>query len=154
MNEELKAKLVSYLDVLEAGAKKAGEFAATEVPETIREWLMWMAIERFTYAAAYLVLSLAMFLGGLWAGRHLYAAFIKNRDLRLEQKKSYSTSDEDFFWNAALLCRIAQGLSLIPLVFGTGYWAMHGTKVLVAPRVVIIEEVSHIIGGIKPTDKK
>lgn len=150
MNDELQKKVLNYLDVLEAGAKKAGEFAETEVPQTIREWLTWLAVERFSYAAAFLVASSTVFFVGLWAGRKLYTSYVETRSRRLAENKSYSTGEEDYCWNAAVFCRVAQAISLIPLVFGTGYWTMQGTKVLVAPRVVLIEEVVKLTGLAKP----
>ena len=146
MNDELQKKLLIYLDVLEAGAKKAGEFAQTEIPEAVREWLTWLAIERFSYAAVFLLLSVMMFVVGLRSGRQCYDLYL--RCWNKEDKEAYAwSSDTIYGWSVA--SRVLQAASLVPLIFGTGYYLMQGTKVVVAPRVVIIEEVGKLVGVAK-----
>ena len=146
MSDELQKKLLSYLDVLEAGAKKAGEFAQTEIPEAVREWLTWLAIERFSYAGVFLLLASVMFGVGWRMGRKCYDLY--QRCGNKEDTEAYCWSS-DTIWNWAFAFRMLQVASVAPLIFGTGYWTLQGMKVVVAPRVVIIEEVGRLVGVAK-----
>lgn len=41
MNDDLKSRLVKYLDLLEEAGKAGGKFVAKEAPETVRQFLRW-----------------------------------------------------------------------------------------------------------------
>lgn len=123
VNPDLQAKLVTYLDGLEKGAAKVGEFAEREIPETIREWLLWLAVERFTYAALCLL------------GVVIVAAIMRKL---LKQCKG----DED----VAVPVWLFGGTALCFGIFGTVHYGMAGAKVVIAPRVVIVEKVADLAG--------
>lgn len=44
MNEELKAKLLTYLASLEGAVKGAGEFAAEQAPLVVQEYVLYMRV--------------------------------------------------------------------------------------------------------------
>lgn len=150
MNPELQAKLVTYLEGLEQGAVKAGEFAEREIPETVREWLMWLAIERFTYCGAFLIASVAAFLLIRWCARLSYREWEKYVDewKALDPKKQPPFRCLDHTqWNGWLALTIIQYIAFTLLSIGTVHWALAGLKVIVSPRVVIVEKVSELIRG-------
>lgn len=149
MNPDLQAKLVTYLDGLEKGAAKVGEFAEREIPETIREWLMWLAIERFTYAALFLVGSVAAWLLIRWFARLSYREWEKYIDDWKQltgQKPQYRYLDHTH-WNGWLFLTIVQWAAAILLSIGTVTWGLQATKVIVSPRVVIVEKVAELAKG-------
>jgi hypothetical protein len=41
MNEEIKVRLVKYLDYLEVIGKKGAEFAEDKIPETVQQFITW-----------------------------------------------------------------------------------------------------------------
>lgn len=143
MNPDLQAKLVTYLDGLEKGAAKVGEFAEREIPETIREWLLWLAIERFTYAAAFLVVALVVYYVARWAARLAEDSAIEDHKKKPENHQKEYAPD----LGAALIFRGFQVVVPTLLMFGVGYWTLNGVKVLVAPRVVIVEKVAELAKG-------
>ena len=153
MNPELQGKLVAYLDALERGAQKVGEFAADEVPQTIREWLVWLAVERFGIAAVLLIVCALLLTAGRWLARKFAAMEQEERQrVAAKQPADRSWRDESWansLWGWSVVMRITQGLSVIPFLISF-YWTFQGVKVLVAPRVVLVEEVSKLVTGSKP----
>lgn len=149
MNPELQAKLVTYLDGLEKGAAKVGEFAEREIPETIREWLLWLAIERFTYAALFLVGSVAAWFLIRWCARLSYQEWEKYIDdwkQRTDRKPDYRCLDHSN-WNGWLALTVAQWVTALLLSVGTIVWGLEATKVIVSPRVVIVEKAAELTRG-------
>lgn len=150
MNPELQAKLVQYLDGLEKGAAKVGEFAEREIPETIREWLLWLAVERFTYAAALLISATVLIV----LLRRLHAAIpgwtakdIENEKKRFpmiyrDREPTASDASCEVYW---LLATAGWCLAAVLAIVG-GWQALQGVKVLVSPRVVIVEKVAELCG--------
>lgn len=133
MNPELQAKLVHYLDVLEKGAQKAGDFAEAEIPQLVREWLIWLAIERFGYAIMFLVACVAL----QWAFRVLFRS-----------AKYYTAQDDDVLvpcWFGSVLTAIA----FTVCAFQAFDWTLSGVKVLVAPRVVVVEKLAETVKHMK-----
>lgn len=134
MNPELQAKLVTYLDGLEKGAAKVGEFAEREIPETIREWLMWMAVENFAYGTLLLVGGVASYFVSRsiyrWASDQMKGVQWMHRDPGHEL--------------AAAFGAVARVLAPVLLVSFSVPFFMKGVKVIVAPRVVIVEKVAEL----------
>ncbi len=143
MNPELQSKLVAYLDGLEKGAAKVGEFAEREIPETIREWLLWLAVERFTYAAAFLLAGLFVFYSMRWLARLCEDAAFDEHKRKPEKYQQEYAPDFGF----AICCRCCQFALTILLLIGCGHWLLQGAKVLIAPRVVIVEKVAELAKG-------
>lgn len=143
MNPELQTKLVAYLDGLEKGAAKVGEFAEREIPETIREWLLWLAVERFSYAAAFLIgAAVAYYFFRFFARLLEDAAFEAHKKTPEAYQKEYGP-DLGF----AMCVRGMQIFIPAMLLIGFGCWVLQGVKVLIAPRVVIVEKVAELAKG-------
>lgn len=135
MDEQLKAKLISYLDKLESTAGKVGDLAATEIPEVIREYLTWLVIERSAYALAFAVpIIVWLMLIKSWRTWIAWAD---------ERQKEYR---EDWYIGIRLLKYSTLVVCLCSLIFGTGTWALAATKVIAAPRVVIVQEIASLTG--------
>lgn len=132
LNPELQAKLVTYLEGLEKGAAKVGEFAEREIPETVREWLLWMAIENFAYAAIMIVVA------GL--------CFIAMRKIiKIHGGLSGIGPQNDTPLPAIFV--VALPVIAVVLMVAAVPHLMMGVKVLVAPRVVIVEKVAELTRG-------
>lgn len=128
MNEELKGRLVKYLDNLEVAATKAHNFAAAEIPETIREYLLWLAIERSAYAVLFLIAAIVVIILGKMARASA-------RDLRDSDDRNIALF---FSWS------VPTAFASILVCVGVTY-ALSATKAIVAPRVVMVEEVAKIV---------
>lgn len=128
MDEDLQSKLLSYLNKIEAVAGRAEDFASTEIPETIKEWLRWQMIDGCVTAAAMLVL-------GLLVPLLLY---------RLNRFMSSHLTDRDDRTAVTLLLSATSLISITPF-----YWsfqsAKDAAKVYYAPRVVIVEKVAELV---------
>lgn len=134
MDEQFKAKLLSYMDKVEAGLQKGADFAEQEIPLAIQEWLMWLAVERFSYAAA--------FLGG---------AIVVGVMARKLWRQDFSVFDAagGITFRASRIASLALWL-IFPILMAASFtWAMSGVKVLVAPRVVLVEEVAKLVKDVK-----
>lgn len=134
MDEQFKAKLLSYMDKVEAAAQKVSDFAETEVPEAIKEWLTWLCVERFSYAAAFLV-----------------GAVVVGVVARKLWRQDFSVFDDaaGITFRASRIASLALWL-IFPILMAASFtWAMSGVKVLVAPRVVLVEEVAKLVKDVK-----
>lgn len=54
MGEDLQQRFVKYLDHVEKAAGKVGEFAETEIPLTIQEWLRWVFFQNLLFSVVFL----------------------------------------------------------------------------------------------------
>lgn len=57
MDETLKEKLLKHLTSLDSAVDGTGGFASTEIPETIRQWLLWQVVYNAGMAAVFLTLA-------------------------------------------------------------------------------------------------
>lgn len=127
MNDQLRDKLIRYLDALEAATQKAGDFASAEIPEAIREYLMWLTIERFAFAIAFTIPVI------VWLIVH---GRIKAAMAKLDK---YDLAPVGlFYWMARV--------GIYAFLIGTLHWGLAGVKVVIAPRVVIVEEIGSFVG--------
>jgi hypothetical protein len=137
MNEELKAKMLAYLGKLESVAEKASDFAAAEIPETVREYLRWLVVEHVAYALVGFVPMI------LW----LCCLRVMNRwqDYGDEERKLDRWNSEHAFLSRATKYG-GFFVAVLAIVFITGGQVLKATKVVVAPRVVILEEIAKLTG--------
>ncbi len=139
MDEQLKSKLMGYLDGLEKSAGKVQDFAAAEIPETIREWLMWQMVEGGMIAIGGVVLfAFVLCLCRLFMRLHNNVVADRN------QASFHRYSNE--YWNASVaIFFVGIVASLVPV--GIGMYRV--AKTAVAPRVVILEKVAELTKGQK-----
>lgn len=128
MNDELKARLTKYLDALEAGVAKGGDFIGDQAPEVAREWLAWEFWDSITIAVVFLL-----------------AAILCGFAVRLVAKMETPASDDakTSLSILALGLLVLIGLSL----FMIASYGKAAVKVCVAPRVVLIEKVAEVVKG-------
>ena len=134
MNEEMNNKLVEYLDSLGGVAKAAASFAGDNLPMVIQEFLAW---EFYSNIFIVMLCILAGILG-LCLGR----AGLENYNKLVQQDKS--TDD------TSVVIPIIFGVMLLGLAIGLGsISAYQAVKVKVAPRIVVLEKISDMVGDIK-----
>lgn len=138
VDEQLKAKLIAYLDKMESAATAVGDFAAVEIPATIREYLTWLAVEHATYAVMHLTpLLIWLFLRTTLNGAITWA------------DKSDAEWETPLPIGARFLKWGGLGFAFFHFnVMGVPH-AMTSAKVVFAPRVVILEKVGSFVGAVK-----
>jgi len=121
INEEIKTKMVEYLQTFEAGVKKAGEFSAEQAPLVVQEFLAWEITRNG--------------LGALALGLLLLITFVIAIQVH---RKAEDADNKMFVWLFAA----------IPLVFfgvGFGACAEKAGKAHIAPRIVVLEKISELV---------
>lgn len=122
INEEIKQKMVEYLQTFENGVKKAGEFSAEQAPLVVQEFLAWEFWSHF--AGAVLCLFTLLTIGVvLW-----------------KIMKATKPFDELRFAG----CLIG-GMSSVGLAIGLMVNSYCAGKVAVAPRIVVLEKISELV---------
>jgi hypothetical protein len=127
MDEQLKTKLIGYLDTIESKVQAGHEFVAAEAPLAVQEWLRWMAVESGVYAVLCMITAVLC----QWLVRKFYRDANK---LPEDQQMPY------FF--GICVCLIF-GLISVPVAIES---SVRCAKVIIAPRVVVIEKVAELTG--------
>lgn len=127
MDEEIKRRITSYLDELEKATKTTGEFVSEQAPLLVQEYLNWYFINNLFHAVICLVIAMI-----------LVRCVFKYYHL------TYRLSDGDRaplqFIIIAVTCLISGGLTIASIS------SVHlAIKVKIAPRVVLLEEVTSIM---------
>jgi hypothetical protein len=137
MDEQLKTKLVGYLEAIEAKVRTGSDFVADEAPNVVKEWLWWCGVESGLYATFFMLAAMFAFCVLRYASRALA------READENQGDSYY-SYNCFGWSRFFgwLAVIGAPLFLI----GTATHMVRVAKVIVAPRVVVIEKVAELTG--------
>lgn len=134
MNDELKQKLLHYLDVLEEGASKGGEFIAEQAPETVRQWITFSIVERAVLCSFGAVL---IFLGCRY-GKRLFVAAPS-----WVSEKSYSAHADKAFLRV-IVCVAGAAFCIA----GTIMFMVNLNGLILAwlaPNVFIIRELSALV---------
>jgi hypothetical protein len=121
INEEIKTKMVEYLQTFEAGVKKAGEFSAEQAPLVVQEFLAWEIARNGLFAV---VLGAALF-GVLAVAYRLQS---KTDDLELK-----------------FLIWLCSSVPLVAFAIGFGICAENAGKAYLAPRIVVLEKISELV---------
>lgn len=127
MNEELQNKLVEYLDRIEHGAKVGGDFIASEAPLFVNELLVW-TFWGHVFVAVFAAVTISAMLAVIVA--------IARKSSRCET----GNGEEVCFLSAFILGILLLAIPT-PAFFVHTYRAV---KTKVAPRVVIVEELSKL----------
>jgi len=122
INEEIKQKMIQYLQSFEAGIKKAGDFSAEQAPLVVQEYLAWEFWSHFAGAVVCLVtvLTIAVVLWKIF--------------------KSTKPFDELRFAG----CLIG-GMCSVGLIIGLMVNSYCAGKVAVAPRIVVLEKIATLV---------
>jgi len=144
MGEDLQQRFVKYLDHVEKAAGKVGEFAETEIPLTIQEWLRWNFYESLLYVILFSILGLV----GAYIGRKVYINLFTLIKLINEQRRE-SPNDEDVVIGFNIAGAILS-LGLIAISIPNCFWNIRDCiKISTAPRVVVIEKIAELTKGKK-----
>jgi hypothetical protein len=138
VDEQLKAKLIGYLDSVESKLKTGADFVADETPKLVDEWLRWLAVEHAIYAGCFLAASLTAILLCRWGAKKLRTEC----DKYTEYSNGYAWLCGQ--WSATLI--VIGWVSVFLFNIGTIHHAMHTAKVLTAPRVVVVEKIAELTG--------
>lgn len=137
MNEQLQTALLTILNSTINAAGAAKEFLLAEVPEVIRQLLVWKAIESGLRMAVWLAVAGAM----LYVSRRLWK-YAKNwqapAGIRLELA---NTEDRDYAYIASGFLGIFSGLTtIISLLYNTAW-----LQIIVAPKLYLIEYAASLV---------
>lgn len=129
MDEQLKAKFLGYLDGLEKAAGKLGDAASVEIPETVKEWLMWQSVE-------YGIMGWAVVVGAVIV-LAMFRVFAR-------AAAECGCNGENAPGPGAYRVMGWLVFAFLLLVPGTNC-LIHAIKPLVAPRVVIVEQLAKFV---------
>ena len=128
MNEELKARMLKYLDTLESVTKAGADTAAEQLPELAQQFVMWKL-----WSSLACVVSCSAMLFLLWrlAVKHCIPRAMK-------------TSDPEFVMFIGSLPFLVVS---VPACVGLCSCMMTFIKALVAPKLLVLEELAKLIGA-------
>lgn len=121
INEEIKQKMVEYLQSFEAGMKKAGEFSAEQAPLVVQEFLAWEFWGAVFIAAGFLFMAVILTI-------ILIVVYCRRTD-----------EFERF------MIGVFGGAPVLALYIASGIATHDALKVTIAPRVVVLEKISELV---------
>lgn len=127
MSEELKSQLEAFISGMLTKAENATVWAEGEIPLLIQEWLSWLFVESAIHTVIFFI-------------PFVIITFFYVRTMRLLWNDS---RDEALMIPASFLYVILGGGTLVPTLINF----LQAVKVIVAPRVVILEKGLSLIGG-------
>ena len=135
MDEELKQRLLRYLDSMEEGIEKSAEFVADQAPDVVQQWLAWEFWSSVFFATCCIVTAVASAYYfrrlWIWADKHL-------------TKDAKESEAGPVILGLAVLAGMCIGT-----LTGAIMNAYSATKVSVAPKVVIVEKMTELAKSIK-----
>lgn len=122
INEEIKQKMVEYLQTFEAGVKKAGEFSAEQAPLVVQEFLAW---EFWSHAVGAVVCGVAIIV------------------IALVIRKIWNITEsfDELRFGGSLF----GGMACVGLMVGLCCNSYYAGKVAVAPRIVVLEKIATLV---------
>lgn len=138
MDQELKQRLIGYLDALEKGVTTGGEFVAEQAPEVCREIVNWRIAES-GFAISMAVLASTVILVLRYYFVKSFGKFPKEKK-EGQSKSEFEKDQQDYIAGWAFSALIA----IVVCAFSfcvAGSWAHYGAKAIFAPRLVILEEI-------------
>lgn len=133
MNDELKARLVQYLDAMGARFAKAEDFAVEQIPDVAQQWLAWEFWSCVFFDAVVLVVAVLSFF--------LHKASV----VAFGKKKAKNDPNDDGSFEAALAVLFL--IASAGCILWSFYFGYKGIKVTVAPKVVLIEKIAELARG-------
>jgi hypothetical protein len=116
MDEELKQRVLSYMDATE-------RVVSSEMPLVAQEYLNWDWMVSISTCGLFAVFSLIL--------------------VAIERALLKSPADQD----SKVVGNFLVGLALVASVIITAASAQRAAKVVIAPRVVLLEKAADLIGG-------
>jgi len=120
VNEEIKTKMIDYLQTFEAGVKKAGEFSAEQAPLVVQEFLHWEVVRNSCFGVIAAILTLVV--------------------LATAIRYHFKLDGEDkvFVW-------LLVAVPLVMFGVGCGTCFERAGKAYCAPRIVVLEKISDLV---------
>ena len=128
IDDSLKQKLLEYANSLETKVDQVGNFAESEIPLVIQEYVSWLFYESTCWAAILVVIMLIVSVVYRWL-------FI-NLSKKLE-------GNDDKLAAQSVVTGIFAG-TLILLLIGMCQNLVYAVKCCVAPRVIVLEKIMDI----------
>lgn len=135
MNEEIKKRLLSSLDVLQKGIEGVWDFSKQEIPEVIKEFLTYNFYSRLFWGIFWTLVTLAISYGFYRVSK----GFLK------------SARDDEEKTMAVVVPLIMCILFCICPVYKTFSNMDDALKIKLAPRVFLLEQVKDMIKESKPS---
>ena len=128
IDDSLKQKLLEYANSLETKVDQVGDFAESEIPLVIQEYVCWLFYESTCLAA-------------IWIGVMLVLSVVY-RWLFVNWSKICERDDDKFGGQSVLtgIFLVILFLMLLPI----SYNLIYAVKCCVAPRVIVLEKIMDI----------
>lgn len=137
MNEELKAKLLQYLEYIEQGVHKGADFVAEQTPLYVQELLAWHFWSYIGDATLFLLPAVVLTVGGRWLWNYGSPERNKASDQR-------TNAENDFVFGTTLVPCFAYAIA-VGLMFGVIGKSFHAAKAKIAPRVIVVEKLQEAL---------
>lgn len=135
MDEQLKQKLVTYMDSMEEAIKTGSDFVAEQAPLVVQEYLNWC----FWDAVAYVCLCLFLVAANWFAFARFcsYCESAKHRELPPESREA------DLSMGAGWM--IVGSVASIGLLIAVWQNAAIALQITIAPRVFLLERIAELV---------
>ena len=128
IDDSLKQKLLEYANSLEAKVDQVGNFAESEIPLVVQEYVCWLFYESVCWAA--ILIGVMLILSFVY--RWLFVNWSK-----------LCVRDDDKFGGQSILTGVFL-LILFLMLIPMSHNSIYAIKCCVAPRVVVLEKIMDI----------
>jgi hypothetical protein len=129
MNDQLNEKLIEYLESIKETTENGITFASEQIPLVMQEYVSWVFWINSLYLSLWLIAWVVLFTAGIIADRTL-----------LKDREKYA--DPPPKW---IVCIILGVVCSVLSFFIIPEWAGKMIKTQLAPRVIILEKIEHMI---------
>lgn len=127
VSDDVRERVMRYMDAIEATASDAGEFVTEQMPLVAQEYLQWLWLDAVITAAAMAAVVMVAVIGCIFAWVHTRNAY---------------TRDDEELRTFSLTVTAVVGIFFGGLAVA---YALDAVKVSVAPRVVLLEKVAELV---------
>lgn len=126
-SQGLEGALVDIIQQVSGGVKQGVDFLQAEIPDVVKQLLMWKFAEAVVWAIGSLVLSLQLIPVGIWAVKY--------------HQKYYGDYDVPGHIFASVLSLVVSGIAVGQLFTH----ALEALKIYIAPKVWLIEYAASLV---------
>jgi hypothetical protein len=141
MNDEIKQRLLGYLETLEAGVKESGEFLVEQTPLFVQELIAWHFWSYMLYALIWFICSFVAYR----IGAMIYAI---SSEERAKTARERSGGEDECVIATTIFCTVFR-LVALALAIVAIYRVTYAIQAKVAPRVVIVESLRNTVSSFK-----
>jgi H+/Cl- antiporter ClcA len=132
MNEQLQAALAELLKTANSGINAGATFLSAELPGVIKQLLQWQLFENIVIA---ILAALCIPLG-------IYFARLALRNYKVEHPKKWAEREEAKYLAPGTAAFLVLAFS-IPMTLAA---SMNAAKILIAPKVYLVEYAAKLAG--------